>query len=146
MLRRRLIPPIVVRAIVLGTAVAAFVGFSLAGAADGGSARAGLTRTTAAISGSSDARPTASVGESRSGMVDAAALDRTERLGEVGRRDGRSATRHQWTLDWAVALAVAAVVLAALSITIARRRTGHPTIRIGRVAPARAPPLSIACT
>ena len=41
---------------------------------------------------------------------------------------------------------VAALMVMALLLTIARRRTGRTAIRAGRIAPARAPPLSFACS
>lgn len=142
MLRRHLTAPIV-----LGTVVAAIAAFSLVGGANGGGPAPARVPATAIVgSGFADERPTASFAEPRSGTVEAAALDRTERLGEVGRNDSRAHTRHPRTPDWAIALVVTTVALAALSITIARRRAGRTAVRIGRVAPARAPPLSIACT
>ena len=91
----------------------------------------------AGVSGLSDTRPTASATESPSGTVDAVLGERMERVGEVARSEHRQQSRHLRTPLWGLAALVAALMVTALLLTIARRRTGRTAIRAGRIAPAR---------
>jgi ribose/xylose/arabinose/galactoside ABC-type transport system permease subunit len=93
------------------------------------------------VSEFSDQPSTASVVDSPLGAIAALVAERAERIGEVARSDGRQPTRHARSIDWALAMVVATAAIAALTIALARRRTGRTAVRAGRVAPARAPPL-----
>ena len=119
----------------LGTAAFAL----LAAASDPRQPTSGEARLT-------DLRTTVSIVDAPSGAVDAVLGERVERGGEVARSEARQSARHQRTVLWGVTAVIAALIITALSMTIARRRTGRTAIRAGRVAPARAPPLSFACS
>lgn len=109
-------------------------------------AASGPLHPTRSVPEVSDLGPTASIAEAPSGTVDAVLAERIERVGDVARSENRQPSRHQRTPLWGVTALVAALMVTALLLTIARRRTGRAAIRVGRIAPARAPPLSFACS
>jgi hypothetical protein len=113
--------------------------FAVGGA--GGPTTATSSATALAGSELEDRHPSAAVAGAPD-VLDAVVGERTERLGELARSEARSA-RHARPVDWAIAVAVVASAVAALTIALARRRPGRAAVRVGRVPPSRAPPLSL---
>ena len=60
--------------------------------------------------------------------------------------DGLQPFRQQRLPLLAIAASIAALAALAVTSILARRRAGHTPVRVGRVVPARAPPLSLACS